>query len=220
MEKLKLNQIQFIDNYLKNSDVIFDDIRLEMVDHVATVIEREMNNGDEREFYYIFKEYMVENKKQLLDNNKKFIKKSTNKVGKHILRNAFSIKGFLVLIIMSLGLYFLYNIIDLKSFNRVLIYAPIAILLISVLGIKFYRVNRKPFRFSAINQLSLYSILIYQTSYIFFNPFNSSSIKKVLSIEMYYATLLVLCYISIMFMLTAFQLSNYYTKKYRKILAA
>ena len=93
MKKLTKENIQFIDNYLKNSDVIFDDIRMEMVDHVATAVETEISNGDLRDFYYIFKEYMVENKKQLLDNNKKFIRKSTYKVGQFMLKNTFSVKG-------------------------------------------------------------------------------------------------------------------------------
>ena len=33
--KLTAENIKFIDNYLKNSEVIYYDIRMEMLDHVA-----------------------------------------------------------------------------------------------------------------------------------------------------------------------------------------
>jgi hypothetical protein len=71
MQKLTKDDIQFIDNYLYNSEVVFTDIRLEMVDHVASEIEFLMNNEDTREFYYVFKDYMVNNKAFLLKSNKK-----------------------------------------------------------------------------------------------------------------------------------------------------
>ena len=40
--KLTLQDIQFIANYLKNSEVIYYDIRMEMLDHVATAVEQKM----------------------------------------------------------------------------------------------------------------------------------------------------------------------------------
>ena len=39
---LSSENIKFIDNYLKNSEVIYYDIRMEMLDHVATAVERKM----------------------------------------------------------------------------------------------------------------------------------------------------------------------------------
>ena len=53
MKKLTKENIQFIDNYLKNSDVIFDDIRMEMVDHVATAVEIEIRKGDQRDLLHL-----------------------------------------------------------------------------------------------------------------------------------------------------------------------
>lgn len=37
---LSSENIKFIDNYLKNSEVIYYDIRMEMLDHVATSVEK------------------------------------------------------------------------------------------------------------------------------------------------------------------------------------
>lgn len=67
--KLTLQNIQFIDNYLKNSEVIYYDIRMEMLDHVATAVEQKMK-AENLDFYDAFKSYMVVNKKEILKGNK------------------------------------------------------------------------------------------------------------------------------------------------------
>ncbi len=67
--KLTKENIQFIDNYLKNSQVIYYDIRMEMLDHVATAVEQKME-VENLDFYDAFKNYMVINKTELLKLNK------------------------------------------------------------------------------------------------------------------------------------------------------
>ncbi|NQY29060.1 MAG: hypothetical protein HRT69_06270 [Flavobacteriaceae bacterium] len=65
---LSKEELQFIDTYLKNSDVIYTDIRLELTDHVASAIEVELAENSDEIFYKVFKSYMVQNKKSLLKN--------------------------------------------------------------------------------------------------------------------------------------------------------
>ena len=67
--KLTAENIKFIDNYLKNSEVIYYDIRMEMLDHVATAVEQKMQD-ENLDFYDAFKSYMVVNKKEILKGNK------------------------------------------------------------------------------------------------------------------------------------------------------
>ena len=67
--KLTAENIQFIDNYLKNSEVIYYDIRMEILDHVATAVEQKME-AENLDFYDAFKSYMVVNKKEILKGNK------------------------------------------------------------------------------------------------------------------------------------------------------
>lgn len=67
--KLSKENIQFIDNYLKNSEVIYYDIRMEMLDHVATAVEQKME-AENLDFYDTFKNYMVIHKKELMKGNK------------------------------------------------------------------------------------------------------------------------------------------------------
>ena len=63
--QLSLENTKFIDQYLKKSEVVFDDLRLELVDHIASAISFKMEE-EQVGFYDAFKNYMVENKKSLL----------------------------------------------------------------------------------------------------------------------------------------------------------
>ncbi len=62
---LTKEEIKFIDKYLKKSEVVFDDLRLELVDHVASAVSFKMVN-ENLDFYHAFKIYMLENKKNIL----------------------------------------------------------------------------------------------------------------------------------------------------------
>ena len=72
--KLTKEDIQSIDTYLKNSDIQYIDVRMEMVDHVATAVETDMVENNIT-FYDAFKDYMVSHKKELLSGYEKLRKK-------------------------------------------------------------------------------------------------------------------------------------------------
>jgi hypothetical protein len=57
--------IQFINQYLRKSEVLFDDLRIELIDHVASAVSHKMDD-ENLGFYDAFKIYMVENKKTIL----------------------------------------------------------------------------------------------------------------------------------------------------------
>lgn len=68
--KLTPKQIEFIDAYLfKKCDIFYTDIRVEMMDHIATAVENKMEQED-CSFFNTFKNYMVKNKEELLKENK------------------------------------------------------------------------------------------------------------------------------------------------------
>lgn len=67
--KLTPQDIQFIDTYLLKHDIIFVDVRAEMVDHIATAVEEKMQKENVY-FYDAFKDYMAVNNKELYKNNK------------------------------------------------------------------------------------------------------------------------------------------------------
>jgi len=68
--KLTQENIKFIDNYLKNSNVEYFDIRMEMLDHISSAVEEKMQT-ENLDFYDAFKSYMVLNKKSLMVQNDK-----------------------------------------------------------------------------------------------------------------------------------------------------
>jgi hypothetical protein len=68
--KLTKDDIVFIDTYLESNEVIYSDIRQEMLDHIASAVEEKMQLEQE-DFYNAFKLYMLVNKKAILKNNKK-----------------------------------------------------------------------------------------------------------------------------------------------------
>lgn len=67
--KLNKNQIQFIDGYLQRNDVIYVDIRAEMIDHIATGVEEKMKVED-IEFHDAFVSYVNSNRKEIFSMNK------------------------------------------------------------------------------------------------------------------------------------------------------
>ena len=72
MKQLSSEKIQFINNYLEKSDVIFVDIRAELTDHIASAVEEKME-AENLDFYDAFKDFMVHNKKELLKEKNHFL---------------------------------------------------------------------------------------------------------------------------------------------------
>lgn len=152
MNTLTKENIEFIDNYLDNSGVIYNDVRLEMVDHIATDIESQMSSGDRRSFYAIFKDYMVENKETILNNHKMFIKATDKRVIKTLFKQLFSIKGWLFFIIIGLTLYFGLNQLEAQSFND-LVSNVQGSLLLGFVTIAVVVGIRRRIRYSALDRL-------------------------------------------------------------------
>lgn len=99
--KLTQDQIHFIDTYLIKTDIRFIDVRMELLDHIATALEQDMTVNN-RSFYDAFKDYMVQHKKQL--------EKDYEKLRKDLQKKSFGILGkkmltvpFLVLFVISTG---------------------------------------------------------------------------------------------------------------------
>ncbi|MFC6877359.1 hypothetical protein ACFQZF_03210 [Flavobacterium myungsuense] len=81
--KLSQENIEFINSYLKNNQVVYLDIRFEMIDHIAAAIEAKME-VESLDFYTAFKNYMVLNKSALLKNNKTSTSFSWFEIGNYL----------------------------------------------------------------------------------------------------------------------------------------
>ena len=113
---LSSENIKFIDNYLKNSEVIYYDIRMEMLDHVATAVEQKMQ-VENLDFYDAFKSYMVVNKKEIMKGNKEeglYFKEPLKKFG------LFSIQPIQILLAIGIFsiVYFFTQYFGINDFTK------------------------------------------------------------------------------------------------------
>lgn len=108
--KLTAENIQFIDNYLKNSEVIYYDIRMEMLDHVATAVEQKME-AENLDFYDAFKSYMAVNKIEVLKGNKLW-----PGISKDILLNFLRFLFQPIMIFIGVSIYVFYKNVEVANY--------------------------------------------------------------------------------------------------------
>ncbi|BAO75597.1 hypothetical protein [Winogradskyella sp. PG-2] len=158
--KLTFENILFINNYLENSDIRYKDIRMEMIDHVASGIETKISEGDNRDFYYIFKDYMVENKARLLHNNKQFLKSADRKIAKLLFNNLLSIPALVFFAAIFCAFYVVYSYCDYEFFKTILFAVPIITSICFgiayFIALKVYKLDR----YSVIERIAFPFIII------------------------------------------------------------
>jgi hypothetical protein len=163
MEKLTKEELKFIDNYLLKADVIYKDIRVEMVDHVATAVEARMEK-DEEDFYSAFKDYMVEHKKTLNAQNKLSSKLAFKRFWKTYLVKLLTLKSVILIILMAILVWFLSKF-D-KSFSSVETVREISntfifiVLIYYIIRIKVFMKNKFSSLFFSIMTLWLAQVII------------------------------------------------------------
>ena len=108
--KLSQENIQFINTYLENSNVVYIDIRYEMIDHIASGVEKMMEEKG-TDFYDAFKNYMLVYKVALLKNNKTSTSLSWYVISKYL---KFLVSPIMILVAFILIL--ITRFIDVQSF--------------------------------------------------------------------------------------------------------
>lgn len=169
MKKLTQEQIQFIDNYLKNSGVEYIDVRIEMLDHVASAVEIKMVE-DRQGFYETFKTYMLVNKKELIASGMKYRWSVDKKLLKLVFKNLFN---FYVLgsFAMLIALIYYSSIKDISWLYAIVIASPLAYLIIAA-------IQYRKFKYSFLQRFGIYGSITSSLSYQFIihsiegNPIN------------------------------------------------
>lgn len=167
--KLTSENIKFIDNYLKNSEVIYYDIRMEMLDHIATAIEQKMK-VEHLEFYDVFKSYMLLNKKEILKGNKEeglHFKEPLKKFGIFVTQ---PFQFFLALIIYLIVYVFTINFGLKNSNNYFFISVLIAYVVFGICHFFIYR--RKKYYYIDKNFSILF--VLYQAGNLFYREVQES----------------------------------------------
>ena len=158
--KLTTENIQFIDNYLKNSEVIYYDIRMEMLDHVATAVEQKME-AENLDFYEAFKSYMVVNKKGLMKQNERTLKHDFKAIFPFLKFNI-SLNSLLTFTLLGLLFYFLlqeFETITISKFLVNFIFIGMGLFYLKQTIFYFYR-GKKRFHYLEKNSVILF--VLYQ----------------------------------------------------------
>ena len=119
--KLSIENIRFIDSYLEHSGVYYYDVRLEIIDHIASKLEEECENNT---FEEAFKMYMIENKKELLENNKTFKRLANKKLLKQFVKNVSVKKAVLFFIIFTLAYKVIFELLGVQLFESFMMTIP------------------------------------------------------------------------------------------------
>ncbi|PIB33322.1 hypothetical protein BFP78_03415 [Gaetbulibacter sp. 5U11] len=160
--KLSKENIQFIDTYLENSEIHFADIRMEMVDHIASALEAELELSNELSFYDAFKAYMVCNKARLLQNNEDFLRNTYNNLLKLIWINMLTINSLLVFLGVIISARFIINNLGFETIEAAYISFPL--LSFIVLGFVYLVVLRvfNYDRFSGVERIGFVYVFLFQ----------------------------------------------------------
>ena len=165
--KLTLQNLQFIDNYLKNSEVIYYDIRMEMLDHVATAVEQKME-AENLDFYDAFKSYMVVNKKSLVEQNEKTLKFNYSVVVT-FLKYCLKFTNLLVFAICYLLFYFAIQKYSILFVSRLIIgFVFVGMLFWAFYNFYVYYYKKKK-RFYSIEKNGVIMFIAYQPIQFFHN---------------------------------------------------
>jgi len=130
--QLTKEELQFIDTYLKNSSVTLVDVRLEMVDHIASEIEAKIEARDQDNFYDAFKVYMIKGKKSLLAEYEKHRVQRFDKVLMKTLKT-FLDKDVLLFGVISFALVFTFKDFFVSYFQHNILLVVPAFLLYFIL---------------------------------------------------------------------------------------
>ena len=199
-QQLTKEEIQFIDNYLKNSGVEYIDTRAEVVDHVASEIEIRLEEDKSSAFYDEFKVYMGENKKALIKGVSKIKKKVFFNMLKKILKELFNPFALLSIPVSWLIINLFEPIFNEQQFLFAsCLYVLSAMLSLGVmvyytkgkLRNKYLYINKIVLIGSNLNMLLYYMLYLMPVKYffiltIFFTWFNLAYVMALINYYKYY----------------------------------
>lgn len=168
MKTLTTQNLRFIDNYLKKSEIIYDDIRMELTDHIASAVEEKMKVAN-IDFYDAFKSYMISNKKELL---KKFSGSGFKSFEPIISFGLFLLKPYVILFaaFFFFGFFFFQFQFDkshfVKEFHH---YWLLCLLFFGIFHFSYFNFIKKK-RFFAVEQSFFVLSIIYYVFIPFSNP--------------------------------------------------
>ncbi len=202
-QNLTLEEIRFIDNYLKNSGVDFVDVRTEMVDHVASEIENRLEENNTSDFYEEFKIYMVQHKNCLLKNAGKYRWSVDKKVLKEVLKNLINLQVLTPAVVIAIIL-FAVDIQEYLNSTQISIAFYAVLLMLAFIPILLYR----KIKLSFLNRIGVLGNLPFLIAH-------NIILTEGLSFSYYQVTYSILFWILISFGYTSICFAREYKQKYQ-----
>ena len=195
--------IEFIDTYLRNTGILYEDIRIELVDQIAAEIEYRMSKGDSRGFYEVFKDYMIAHKTTLLkENNKPFHWRIFKNLVRKFLKNLYSwqvILGSIICFWVFEDIYsFFHTESAIRSFFPTLLMIMVMLIPSTVFGKK---------RFSFIGHFGILVTVFFSLNYYIIPYINQPSI-------LYYGYLGLMAFLFVSSLKTMISLVIFYKKRF------
>lgn len=213
--KLTKEQIGFIDNYLKNSGINYIDIRYEMVDHIATDLEINLEGYEgttiqDEDFQIYFKAYMAKNKKSILTSNKQFAKIAGKRAFKLMFKNIVRLRSTLLTLFLFITLYKAIAMAGLETVKNIL-HITYTVLLIAVVLFDKFNYKIKTEKFSVVDKMISGCLIVIYVVFVFIRP------DKIVSNSLWLSAYYTLFITFIIVVTTTFlSLSSKYKKQYGK----
>lgn len=203
--KLNQNQVQFIDGYLQRNDVIYIDIRAEMIDHIATAVEEkiEIENID---FHEAFVSYVNSNRKEIFSMNKNSWRSTLSELKNYFQfflkpKSLFAVVSIIMLFFMLRETKFYTFMKEDLSFYFLLIFLGYSVLSM----IYFYGIKKKRYYF--IERTNIVLSILYWINLFIFKPFEKQKyISDVL-------TIVFMCMFVVYVLYAMNQMSKFYNSK-------
>ncbi len=215
--KLSKDQIHFIENYLEHSDIYYADIRMEMTDHVASALEAQIQSGDDRVFYEIFKDYMIEHKSKLLENNKAFVRNVDKLIFRNLLKQLTRPLSTVVFILAFFSIYRALNFVDVQSLRTLISMFPIMSIvpfcIVYVILLKWFKLSR----FSGIERLGFVQMIVFQL-YNFIIIFLGIHVKESGNNAIVALSLALVLTVSLVMIKLTIMIVNQYRKEYKNLI--
>lgn len=170
--KLNQNQIQFIDGFLQRNDVIYLDIRAEMIDHIATAVEEKMEI-ENIDFHEAFVSYVNSNRKEIFSMNKNIWRFALPEIKNYLIY--FFKPTSLFLVVFIIALYFFLNKNGYQNFvkENLPMYVLGSIVVISFLSFIYFGIIKKQ-QYFFVEKNGIVFLILYWIDLFFLKPFQKS----------------------------------------------
>lgn len=172
--KLNAKQIEFIDKFLHRNDVVFVDIKAEMLDHIASAVEEKMELGNS-DFHDTFVSYVNSNRKELFKMNRNIWWFSLSEIKNYL---SFFLKPICLFVnVFIVIVYFFFRKSEwfILFKENLPFYFLLSFLVIGLMNFVYFSLIKKK-RYFFIERSSIVLMILYWINLLMLKPFSKQEI--------------------------------------------